>query len=224
MENTREFYDELSPQYTEAIRRCVPRYEEMLGMLFRYLPSAFAPRRILELGCGTGNLTAMIARAYPKSELVAVDFSGEALAECRRRLNHPSVSFLQEDFARLHFTRGEFDLVMSSIAIHHLADDDKSRLFQNVFQWLGSGGVFTFADQFRGETDELYQRHIEMWKTHAVENAVSEEEWQMWMEHQRSHDHHASNRAHLGWLERAGFAVADCVWRYALWAVVHAVK
>lgn len=91
MENARQFYDELSPQYTEAIKKCVPRYEEMLGMLFRYLPSEFAPRRILELGCGTGNLTAMIARAYPNSDLVAVDFSGQALAECQRRLNHSSV-------------------------------------------------------------------------------------------------------------------------------------
>ena len=110
-------------------------------------------KRVLELGCGTGNLTAMIARAYPKSELVAVDFSGEALAECRRKLAHSSVSFLQEDFARLSFAKGEFDLVISSIAIHHLADGDKSRLFQGVFQWLGNGGIFTFADQFRGETD-----------------------------------------------------------------------
>jgi len=70
MENAREFYDELSPQYTEAIRRCVPRYEEMLGMLFRYLPAVFAPRRVLELGCGTGNLTAMIASrasTFPRS-------------------------------------------------------------------------------------------------------------------------------------------------------------
>ena len=53
-------------------------------------------------------------------------------------------------------------------------------------------------------------------KDRASFKAVSDEEWQMWMEHQRSHDHHASIRAHLARLERAGFAVADCVWRYAL--------
>jgi tRNA (cmo5U34)-methyltransferase len=196
----------------------------MLDQLLRYIPSALAPGRILELGCGTGNLTAMLAHTYPDSTLVAVDFSGEALAECQRRLNNPRIAYLQEHFEELRFADGSFDLVISSISIHHLADADKKRLFHSIFQWLAGGGILTFADQFRGETDDVYQRHIDLWKAHAVRHAVSNEEWEMWMAHQRSHDHHATLRDPLRWLEECGFEVADCVWRYSLWAILHARK
>ena len=224
MATAEEFYDSFSPRYTEAIKKCVPHYEEMLGLMFRYMPAAFSPGRILELGCGTGNLTALIARTYPDSTMVAVDFSGESLAECQRRLNNPRIAFRQERFEELSFAKGSFDLVISSIALHHLEDADKKRLFHNVFQWLASDGTFTFADQFRGETADVYQQHMDLWKAHAVRNAVSNEEWEIWMEHQRSHDHHATLREHLNWLEQCGFEVADCVWRYALWAIVYATK
>jgi tRNA (cmo5U34)-methyltransferase len=224
MVTTKEFYDRFSSRYTEAILKCVPRYQEMLSALFYYLPDGFAPSGILELGCGTGNLSALVLRHFPNARFTAVDISGECISECKARLNDPSIEFIQEDFSKLTFPEGSFDLVVSSISIHHLADFAKKRLFQHVHGWLASGGFLTFSDQFRGETEELYRKHMELWRSHASENNVTEEEWATWIEHQELHDHHSPLKSHLDWLAGCGFERPDCVWRYSLWAVICAAK
>ena len=224
MATTKEFYDEFSSQYTEAILKCVPRYEEMLTTLFRYIPDGFSPKNILELGCGTGNLSSLIVRHFPEAKLTAVDISGEIISECKDRLEGNQVDFVQEDFSKIKFSDKTFDLVVSSIAIHHLVDSDKKKLFQSIYAWLTEGGIFTFSDQFKGETDDLYQRHMGLWKSHAIDNDVTDEEWKVWIEHQELHDHHSPLKSHLDWLENCGFRKPDCVWRYSLWSVIHAKK
>ena len=224
MITTKDFYDSFSSQYTEAILKCVPRYEEMLTKLFYYLPNGFAPNNILELGCGTGNLSSLIVHHFPDARLTTVDISGEIISECKGRLKNTSIEFIQGNFSKLCFPNNCFDLIISSIAIHHLTDSDKERLFQNIHRWLVSGGVFVFSDQFKGETDSVYQKHIELWQNHAVKNNVTDEEWAIWIEHQKLHDYHSPIRSHLGWLENCGFKKPDCVWRYSLWSVIHAEK
>jgi tRNA (cmo5U34)-methyltransferase len=224
MTTTKEFYDSFSSQYTEAILKCVPRYEEMLATLFLYIPNGFAPKSILELGCGTGNLSSLIVRHFPEAKLTAVDISGEIISKCKDRLKGNHINYLQEDFTKLNFPDKSFDLIISSIAIHHLADPDKKKLFQSVYEWLVNGGVFTFSDQFKGETDDLYQKHIELWKIHAIKNDVTDKDWKTWIEHQKLHDYHSSLKSHLDWLKNCGFKSPDCVWRYLLWSVIYAKK
>ena len=222
MATTKEFYDSFSSQYTAAILKCVPRYEEMLATLFRYIPNDFAPKCILELGCGTGNLSSLIVHHFPEAKLTAVDISGEIISECKENLKAKNIKYIQENFTELNFPDKSFDLIISSIAIHHLTDPDKKKLFQGIYEWLADGGIFTFSDQFKGETDELYQEHIELWKKHAIKNGVADKEWKRWIEHQELHDYHSSLKSHLDWLQDCGFKKPDCVWRYSLWSVIYA--
>lgn len=215
--DSRDFYDALAAGYDGAIARCVPRYGEMLDAILRYLPDRLAPRRIVELGCGGGNLTRRLLAAFPEAEIHAVDFSRAMLEQVAR-----------DAPARLHPVHGEFgevefedvDLVSSSIAIHHLDDGAKRALFARIRTWLRPGGVFCYSDQFRGESDETYARQLATWKDEAAGLGASEREWTAWMDHQEAHDHHAPLRAQLRWLEEAGFDRIDCVWRYLLWTVI----
>ena len=52
-----QFFDALSDDYTRTIERCFPRYREMLWALLDYLPRKPQVASVLELGCGTGNLS-----------------------------------------------------------------------------------------------------------------------------------------------------------------------
>jgi tRNA (cmo5U34)-methyltransferase len=132
--------------------------------------------------------------------------------------------FERQDFRELNYTSGSIDLVVSSIAVHHLTSPEKLQLFHQVFDWLSPGGAFCFADQFRGATDALYARHIQHWRELSRAAGSSDDEWSMWMVHQREHDHHDLLTEQLGWLAECGFTEVDCVWRYLLWAVVQARK
>ena len=167
-----QFFDRLTGDYTAAIERCVPRYREMLWALLDYLPATVPYHRILELGCGTGNLSLLLSRKFPQAEITCVDLSAESLDECRDRLQQAQdlsrFRFMTADMRELDFESSQFDLVVSSISIHHLTADEKQALFAKACNWLRPEGVFSFADQFRGTTDEIYARHMQHWREQAL--------------------------------------------------------
>jgi len=220
-----QFFDALTDEYAAAIERCFPRYREMFWALLDYLPPRLGASRILELGSGTGNLTVLVAERYPQATLKAVDVSAESLEVCRGRLDGSAqVEYLTTDFRDLRFDPGSFDLVISSIAVHHLTSPEKRTLFGNIYGWLSDCGVFAYADQHAGATDDLNRRHIENWKSAAMGAGSSSQEWDMWMSHQSAHDHHDTLGEQMAWLTDAGFTAVDCPWRYLLWTVIQARK
>lgn len=220
-----QFFDALTDEYAAVIERCFPRYREMLWALIEYLPPTFSPRRVLELGSGTGNLSALLAERFPEAEIHLVDIASESLDACRSRLGaEDRFRFHRQDFRRLDFDPGQFDLVASSIAIHHLKPAEKQTLFSDIHRWLSVEGVFAYADQHAGVTEDLYQRHIANWKAISMQAGSTEEEWAMWMRHQAEHDYHDTLPDQLKWISEAGFEIVDCPWRYLLWTVVEARK
>lgn len=224
-ESPHQFFEGISGEYTAAIDRCVPRYREMLGAILHYLPSGWTPARILELGCGSGNLSELVCRKFSNASLRLVDFSGSLLQQCSSRLSDFSgVEYQKEDFRNLDFAPGSFDMVVSSISLHHLTHQQKADLFVKVHQWIDNEGVFTYSDQFAGVTDDLYAKQIADWKEQSIRLGASSEEWDAWMEHQAAHDHHATLIDQIGWLRKAGFETIDCTWRYILWTVLQARK
>lgn len=70
-EDVGQFFDSLTDGYTETIERCFPRYREMLWTLMDYLPTGRSFGSVLELGCGTGNLSVAIHDAFPQASDVA---------------------------------------------------------------------------------------------------------------------------------------------------------
>ena len=219
-----DFFDALSRDYTAVIERCFPRYREMLWALLDYLPQDRDFGSILELGAGTGNLSVLLKEAFPAASLRFVDISKDSLDVCRDRLGAGRFAFEEQDFRRLDYPPDSFDLVISSISIHHLTSPEKQVLFGNIYDWLKPWGMFSFADQFRGATDDLYARHIRNWKAESLRAGSTEEEFEMWMDHQEEHDHHDPLKDQMDWLSGAGFDIVDCPWRYLLWSVLQARK
>ena len=223
--NVAEFFDSLTGEYTETIERCFPRYPEMLWAVVNYLPSGQRFENILELGAGTGNLSVAIHQAYPDATLRVVDVSRESLEISRERLSSCKQLICDAtDFRHLQFAENSFDLIVSSISIHHLKPDGKRTLFDRCHRGRASGGSFCFSDQCAGETEDLYARHIDNWKLLTMEAGSTETEWQMWMQHQSEHDFHDTLSDQMAWLREAGFETVDCVWRYLLWSVIQARK
>jgi tRNA (cmo5U34)-methyltransferase len=218
------FFNAISDEYGLAIQRCVPRYTEMLWAIFEYLPDSLRqPKRVLELGCGTGNLSELIARNFPNARLTLVDLSDSSLRTCRSRMpTSAQVEYVHRDFRELVFADNQFDLILSTISLHHLNSTEKQRLFANGYDWLSAGGMLSYGDQFSALAADVYQRHMENWKAYTQSAGASEKEWQMWMDHQEKQDFHDSLPDQLEWLRKAGFENVDCTWRHLLWTVVQA--
>lgn len=223
--NVESFYNLISSEYTEMLERLVPRYREMLWMILDYIPKDLKPKRIVDLGCGTGNLSEGIANQYPDAELIAVDLSASILKEASERLkNYSNIKYLNEDFNTLEFEAGSVDLIVSSIALHHLTDPQKEKLLKKIYTWLSPNGILIFGDQFAGSTDARYQQHMNNWKLSSKGKNVPVSEWKLWMGHQEKHDYHTTVENYFTWCKAIGFQNTDVVWRYFLWTVFIAHK
>lgn len=220
MLDVERFFDEFGDRYTESIRRSNPCYDVMLASAFEALPGDFVPREIIELGCGTGNLTLLLRSRWPEAAITANDVSAEALAECERRTAASLVRPLKADMTALDFAPGSFDLVLSSLAVHHLDDSQKRALCGAVARWLRPGGWFVLCDRFRTDAPHLAELHRRLRREHAFARGATDEEWQRWVQHETEHDRPCLLAEQLGWLREAGFGVADCVWRRYAWATV----
>jgi tRNA (cmo5U34)-methyltransferase len=88
-------------------------------------------RRVLELGTGTGETAVRILAQHPAAEWVGIDASEAMLARARERLPRADLRA-----ARLEdpLPEGPFDLVVSVLAVHHLAGEAKRSLFTRVAQ------------------------------------------------------------------------------------------
>lgn len=79
--------------------------------------------RILDVGCGAGQLTGHLARyADPDASITACDFSVEMLLRARQRLASSSIQFVLGDLTQLPFADASFDCITCGYAIEHLSD------------------------------------------------------------------------------------------------------
>lgn len=98
-------------------------------------------RRVLEVGCGSGDLITYLAEHHPAVEFTGVDISAEKLnsAEHERTAN---LRFRTGDCVEPHDVDGPYDLVISSQVLEHFHPDDVPPHLRAVRGLLRPGGTF----------------------------------------------------------------------------------
>ncbi len=81
--------------------------------------------RVLDLGCGSGKITAAIAGRVPEGTVVGVDSSADMIAFASEHFGRPNLHFETADIRRLRF-REEFDLVVSFNAVHWIPEQEQA--------------------------------------------------------------------------------------------------
>jgi SAM-dependent methyltransferase len=99
-------------------------------------------RDVLELGCGTGNDAARLAREGFR--VVATDLSTEAVAAARQKYGDLVDVRVVDMVAGLPFPRASFDAVMANVALHMFTDAVTRAVFADVQRVLREGGLFLF--------------------------------------------------------------------------------
>lgn len=100
--------------------------------------------RVLDLGCGAGQLSHHLAQAGA-AEVVGVDISETMLGLARTQRSHPRVSYRLEAIEHVSFRPQRFDLVVSSLAFHYVGD--YRCLVRNIAEWLTFGGVLVYSTE-----------------------------------------------------------------------------
>jgi tRNA (cmo5U34)-methyltransferase len=175
-------------------------------------------RRVLDLGAGTGLLSAAVLDRHPDAELVLLDGAPEMLAQARDRLPAASSTTVVGDL-RAALPAGPFDAVVSALAIHHLEDPQKRELFARIHAVLRPGGVFVNAEQVLADTPWLREREREMWRESCRVAGASEAEIAD-AETRMEFDHCSGVPSQLDWMGAAGFQDRECFFKRLQFAVL----
>jgi tRNA (cmo5U34)-methyltransferase len=207
-------------EYDASRQRLIPAFEAFYGWAATALELADRPpRRVLDLGAGTGLLSARIAAAYPEAELTLLDGAPAMLAQARERLG-PGIRTVVGDL-RDPLPEGPFDAVISALAIHHLDGAGQRELLHRVHAALAPGGVFVNAEQVAAPTPRLEAHYLCWHEEHARAAGSDEAEWAAAIERMRA-DRCTDVESQLRWLREAGFPDADCLHKDGRFAVIAA--
>ena len=149
-------------------------YDSKHSFVWRYgaeLIELLAPQpgeRILDVGCGTGHLTARLAES--DAFVTGLDRSLAMLAEARK--NYPGLTLVAEDATRMAFAR-PFDAVFSNAALHWILDAE--RVVERIAACLRPGG--RFVAEFGGKGN-LAQIRL---ATHEALDAIRRPEGKEWI-------------------------------------------
>ncbi len=141
----------------DPVLRATLKEEKFKGMLVEQ--AGIGPgQRVLDLGCGTGTLTVMLARACAQAEVVGLDADPEVIEIARRKITAAGVRvelFQGMAFAP-PFEAKSFDRVVSSLVLHHLSRADKRRTFSKLRELLKPDGELHIADW--GQAQNAFMR------------------------------------------------------------------
>lgn len=184
-----------------------PWREAAYDHLVEILPPA--PRRVLDLGCGDGEVMHRVLAARPGATGLACDFSAEMLGRARARFaGTETVTVVEHDLdAPLPSEWGRFDLVVSAFAIHHVVDDRKRSLYGEVFEALEPDGTFCNLEHVSSATPEL---HEEFLRVIGVEDDPSNKL--------------VAVDTQVEWLRELGFEQVDCFYKWRELALFAGVK
>jgi len=231
--------EEDSAIYRAIAAVAVPRRDEMMAALVAAAPFApDEPIKILELGSGEGLLAAALLARFPGASLTALDGSESMRSETTTRLAEfgararvaafelPTLDWWDRMFG--------VDLIVSSLALHHLNDPKKQYFYKAAAERMSPRGALLIADLIEPQHPSTRDAAADRWDALARQQAGSMGApvlYQRFLDEHWNHfrfpdaaDQPAALMHHLVWLRHAGFVAVDCVWMDAGHAVFGGFK
>lgn len=225
-ETIAQAFDATVEYYDDWMRVALPSYDGVFAAALEQIPiEKKASIRVLDLGAGTGLFSWHVLEEYPNAVFTLCDLAPRMLEIARQRFaSYPGqFTYLIEDYRQISANH-KFDLIISSLSIHHLSHDDKRALFENIHSLLNEGGLFINIDQVWGPTEYWQSHYWEQWLEKVRHSGASESQIKASIKRRREYDREASLADQLQWLGQAGFSQVDCVYKHAFIGVFCALK
>ncbi|MBM7790790.1 class I SAM-dependent methyltransferase [Tenggerimyces flavus] len=216
-----EAFGAVAGTYDASRRRLVTCFDDFYAAATRFatldLP---ANAKVLDLGAGTGLLSLLIAGVRPDATFTLVDVAQPMLDQADRELTARGIAHrtVLRDLTD-ELPEGEYDAIVSALAIHHLDDAGKRDLYARAANALADGGVFVNAEQVAGPTPRLDALYDELWEADARENGSDDAEV-AGARARMAFDQTAPTEDQLTWLREAGLADVACVYQNLRFAVL----
>ena len=144
-ETTQKWFKEWSNEYDQTLGK-IKRHHEMLDLAVE-MSNVKDGEQILDIGCGTGLLSLKFLKAA-ECKVDGIDLSGDMLNIWKDKIEKLNLSnrvkIKIEDAAKLEFENSTFDIIASTVTLHHLFN--KQPTINKIYKLLKPEGRFIIGD------------------------------------------------------------------------------
>ncbi len=214
----------IADQYDVNRKKFIPCFDDFYETTTKSIISNIAkPKRILDLGAGTGLLSNFWYQHCLDSEYVLVDIADDMLNVARKRFaSIKNVSYQILDYSQ-GLPDGDFDVIISALSIHHLENEEKIKLFSHIYDKLPEDGLFVNYDLFcAGEAvmDDWFNTY---WENQLANSGLTDNDIKLWKE-RRKLDKECSVEEEVKMIGDCSFKSVKCVYSYQKFSVIAAIK
>lgn len=211
----KQHFEKAAARFDEFFFKVAPHYEEMMSALIDALPFKKRDRlRVLDLGCGTGNLSRKIISAYPNARITCVDMAENMLKMARAKLkDHNKINFWLGDIRDFDYS-GKYDAIVASLVLHHVEKNDKTRFYRRIQKALSKNGVFFCIDIFLSASRHLQKLHMDKWKEFMRAHGLTMKKINDMIRRHRKEDRPLVFEDELNIMRHAGFKRVEVVLKH----------
>ena len=214
-------FNQKAKEYDSERRALIPGFDDFYGIAIDCIDFKGDNPKVLDLGAGTGILSQFLLEKYPNAEIVLIDLAEEMLKEAEKRFEgNDNISFICDDYITHEFNT-KFDIIISSLSIHHLTGTEKKVLIEKYYDLLNDGGNFVNADQVLNPNkgvEDYFKSKLDEHTGEISEKAYGEAKIR------RTYDKPSSVDFQLECLKNAGFDRVGIPYKYYVFAVFWAKK
>jgi tRNA (cmo5U34)-methyltransferase len=211
-------------KYVDGVRQFFPLATEQLDTISRIIKK-FNPKinNFLDLGCGDGFLGYFIGNLYPNAHGIFLDSSNEMIKKARQKDVDKKYEFVVRDFGVSGWQNNiksteNFDLIISGFSIHHINNEKKKSLYNDIFHLLRPNGIFLNLEHVASPSDKLEELFSELfddamfdYQKHIGDEKTKEEIKEIYTDpNHKKLNILESVELQCDWLRKIGFSNVDC--------------
>lgn len=218
----KDAFNDGSGEYDNFRRNVIPLMDAFYNAAVE-LTQGFENPKILDLGAGTGILTELLHEAYPDSEITLMDMSSKMLELAKDKFkNITNFEYIEADYLTEDFGQ-KYDIVISSLSIHHLSDVEKQFLYRKIHDNLTEGGIFINADEVVGLTSKTEQMYKDKENGYLQRQNIPQKQKNILLE-RRKLDKPSTMLNNIKWFEEIGYKNVDVFYKYYRYFVIYGEK
>jgi len=221
----KKHFEKEAAVFDEFFYKIVPYYRQMLEILVQSMPfKKNAKLKIIDLGCGTGNLGAKAKEYYQNARLTCVDMTENMIKMAKTKFEkYPDTVFWHGDIRKFDFSK-KYDAVISSMVLHHVEGAEKIKFYKKLNKSLKKGGVFLNIDIFLTNDAKLQKFYIDKWISFMSSNGLPLDKIKEMLARHKKEDRPVVIGWELEALKKAGFKTQDIIFKNFNFAVYGAKK